>query len=44
MAYYADQTFGPGKHDGASTNIAQRWTKACTCWKVTGPWSPLYKG
>lgn len=42
MAYYADQTFGPGKHYGAGTNVPQRWSAACTCWRLAGPWSPLY--
>jgi hypothetical protein len=42
MAYYADQTFGPGKHYGAGTNVPQRWSAGCTCWRLAGPWSPLY--
>lgn len=42
MAYQADLTFRPDKHYGASTNLDVRWNKDCTCWRATGPFSPLF--
>jgi hypothetical protein len=42
MAYQSDLSFAPGKHYGSSTNLDVRWSKACSCWRSSGPFAPLY--
>jgi hypothetical protein len=42
LSYYSDQTFVRGKHWGSVKNVIEQYHKDCTCWKVTGPFQPLY--
>jgi len=41
-SYYSPQTFLPAKHWGASQNVAVQWHASCSCWKMAGPFVPLY--
>jgi hypothetical protein len=42
LSYYGRHTFARGKHWGATQNVAQRYHQDCACFKVVGPWVPLY--
>ena len=42
QAYYANQTFRPGKQWGAAQNVVEQWHASCTCWKFAQPFTPLY--
>lgn len=42
LSYYSDQTFVPGKHWGATENVVEEWHGDCSCWKLVGPWVPIY--
>ena len=42
MSYYSDQVFASGKHWGTTQNVVEQFHGDCSCWKVTGPWQPLF--
>ncbi|MBA2608427.1 MAG: hypothetical protein H0U92_05790 [Actinobacteria bacterium] len=35
-------SFGPGRHDGAQLQRTLKWSAACTCWRATGAFAPLF--